>query len=125
MGKALRTGWILVVAGLLGLAVLQFHHRSAFGHFFPLTLHADITVTKGDIGIPGITKLYDAHIANYGIMPRRVQRCEFLTDAFQRGMSVAYRLQQWDNSSRRWQTVSDTTADYCRPYPLGMAETEL
>jgi len=29
-------------------------------------LHADVSVANGDIRIPGITKLYDAHMPNFG-----------------------------------------------------------
>jgi len=116
----------LIAAVLLSIVgVLEFRHRLIFGHFLPLALHADYTVAKGDIGIPGITKLYDAHITNFGIFPRRIERCEFVTDASASGVSVGYRLQQWDATSQRWHTVLDISSVYCRPYPLGMAEARL
>ncbi len=96
-----------------------------FGHFAPLTLHADVSVANADIGIPGITKLYDAHIINFGIFPRRIERCEFVTDASAPGVSVGYRVQQWDTASRRWHTIMDAASEYCRPYPLGIARAKL
>jgi hypothetical protein len=123
-----RSTAVALVIGLAAItffAVVEFRHRATFGHFVPLALHADVSVAKGDIGIPGITKLYNAHVTNFGIFPRRIERCEFLTDAFAHGVSVGYRLQQWDKSSRRWKTVSDTAAEYCRPYPLGIAQAQL
>jgi hypothetical protein len=107
------------------IGVVEVRHRVIFGHFAPLTLHADVTIANGDIGIPGITKQYDAHVTNFGIFPRRIERCEFITDTFAPGMSVGYRLQQWDIASRRWQTVLDAASEYCRPYPLGIIKAQL
>lgn len=126
MGKRPRVAALMIGFAAIGVfAVVEFRHRSAFGHFVPLALHADMSVAKGDIGIPGITKLYDAHVTNFGIFPRSIERCEFLTDASAHGVSVGYRLQQWDKSSLRWKTVSDAAAQYCRPYPLGIAHAQL
>jgi hypothetical protein len=63
-----------------------------FGHFVPLTPHSDYSVARAGIGIPGISKLYDAHITNLRHIPRRIERCEFLTDAFASSVGVGYRL---------------------------------
>ena len=104
---------VLAIASLIG--VVESYHRLRFGHFVPLTLHADYSIAKADIGIPGISKLYDAHITNFGILPRRIERCEFVTDAFAPGVSVGYRVQQWNTASLRWQTVLDAASEYCRP----------
>jgi hypothetical protein len=112
-------------AAISFFALLESRHRIAFGHFAPLGLHADVSVAKADIGIPGITKLYDARLTNFSIFPRRIERCEFLTDAFAHGVSVGYRIQQWDKTGVRWKTLLDTTGEYCRPYPLGIAQAQL
>ena len=104
---------------------VEVRHRLIFGHFAPLTLHADVSVANGDIGIPGITKLYNAHVTNFSIFPRRIERCEFVTDAFAQGVSIPYRLQQLDVASRRWQTVLDAASEYCHPYPLGIIKARL
>jgi hypothetical protein len=126
MGRLLKAAAMLIgFVAISALAVVESRHRTAFGHFVPLALHADVSVANGDIGIPGITKLYNAHLTNFGVFPRRVERCEFLTDASARGVSVGYRIQQWDKSSVRWKSVLDTAAEYCRPYPLGIAEARL
>jgi len=126
MGRRLKAAALLIgLAAISVFSVMEFRHRAAFGHFVPLALHADVSVTKADIGIPGITKLYAAHVTNFGIFPRRVERCEFITDAFAHGVSVGYRLQQWDKSSRHWKTVLDTAARFCRPYPLGIVQAQL
>jgi hypothetical protein len=125
--KKRRTAIVLLIgfAAIIVFAVVEFRHRVAFGHFVPLALHSDVTVVKGDIGIPGITKLYDAHVTNFGILPRRIERCEFMTDNFAHGVSLGYRLQQRDKLSGGWKTVSDNAADYCRPYPLGIADGQI
>jgi hypothetical protein len=126
MHKRLRAALLLLAAVLVsGIGAVEARHRVIFGHFAPLTLHADVSVANGDIGIPGITKLYDAQITNFGIFPRQIERCEFVTDAFAPGVSVGYCLQQWEMASRRWQTVVDAASEYCRPYPLGMIKARL
>jgi len=122
----LATAVLLIAAAVISaIGLVELRHRAVFGHFVPLTLHADFGVTYGDIGIPGITKLYEAHITNFGIFPRRIERCEFVTDALAPGVSVGYRLQQWDTPSRHWQTVLDAASEYCRPYPLGIVRARL
>jgi hypothetical protein len=126
MGRRLKAVAMLIGFSAISVfAVVEYRHRTAFGHFVPLALHADVSVANADTGIPGITKLYDAHLTNFGIFPRRVERCEFLTDAFAHGVSVGYRIQQWDKSSVHWKTALDTAAEYCRPYPLGIAQAQL
>lgn len=113
-----------VAVMVLGAAV-EVRHRVTFGHFVPIGLHADVSVVKADIGIPGISKVYDAHVTNFGIFPRRIERCEFLTDASGHGVSIGYHLQQLDKSAGRWQTVLDAATGYCQPYPLGIMQARL
>src|SRR5258708_1411836 len=126
MSKRLRAALLLLAAILVSvIGVVEVRHRVIFGHFAQLKLHADVSVANRDIGIPGITKLYDAHVTNFGIFPRRIERCEFVTDAFAPGVSVGYRVQQWDTASRRWHTIMDAASEYCRPYPLGIARAKL
>ena len=121
-----RVALLLLGAVLVSvIGVVEVRHRLIFGHFAPLTLHADVSVANGDIGIPGITKLYNAHVTNFSIFPRRIERCEFVTDAFAQGVSIPYRLQQLDVASRRWQTVLDAASEYCHPYPLGIIKARL
>ena len=107
------------------IGAVETRHRLIFGHFAPLTLHADVSMENSDTGIPGITKVYDAHVTNFGIFPRRIERCEFVTDALAPGVSVGYRLQRWEMASRRWQTLLDAASEYCHPYPLGMIKARL
>ena len=93
MSKRLRAASLLLAAVLFGvIGLVEFHHRLTFGHFVPLTLHADYSVAKVDIGIPGSCKMYDAHITNFGIFPRRIERCEFVTD------DMAFWCEHWVSS---------------------------
>jgi hypothetical protein len=116
---------LLAVALMALVAAVELHHRVVFGHFVPLGLHADVRVVKADIGIPGISKEYDAHITNFGIFPRRIEWREFLSDDSSHGVGVGYRLQKMDKSADRWQTVVDAAAEYCQPYPLGIMEAQM
>jgi hypothetical protein len=126
MNKRLRVALLLLAAVLVSvIGVVELRHRVLLGHFTPLALHADVTVSNGDIGIPGITKLYAAHITNFGVFPRRIERCEFLTDAFAPGVSVGYHVQQLDVASGSWHTAMDSASEYCRPYPLGIIKARL
>ena len=126
MGRLFKIAMSLLAVAVMALvAALEVHHRVVFGHFVPLGLHADVRVVKADIGIPGISKEYEAHVTNFGIFPRRIERCEFLTDDSAHGVSIGYRLQHMDKSAGRWQTVVDATAAYCQPYPLGIMQAHL
>src|SRR5260370_34398929 len=44
-------------------------------------LHAEYTVETADIGIPGVTKMYDARLVNSGRAPVRVEICAYIDDA--------------------------------------------
>jgi hypothetical protein len=111
---------------VLGFSLYEFYHLARYGHLAPLGLHSDIVVRRGDIGIPGISKLYEARLTNYGVRPVKVMACDFISDAFERGRIVAYAIERWNPLSRVWDTVIgyDQSA-FCRPYPLGIAEAHL
>lgn len=79
---------------VLAIGVLEIRHHSQYGHFVGYGLHADVTVSEGDTGIPGVTQLIDAHLTNFGLLPETIERCEFVSDAGAHGVSVAYRLEQ-------------------------------
>lgn len=116
---------LILAAFVLAVGTAQVRHRIAYGHFVPVGLHADVTSYTADIGIPGISKSYDAHITNFGILPRTIERCEFTTDASSHDVSIGYRLQQWNKSAGLWQTVLDASNGYCQPCPLGIAQATL
>ncbi len=101
---------------------------SIFGYFVlsrgvgRSALHADYEIEKGDIGISGISKMYDARLRNRSLLPVHVQVCSFVTDANAPGTQVAFSVQKWDPRKEAWATVADSTgAGSCRPYPLGWA----
>lgn len=85
-----------------------------------------MVVRKADYGIPGITKVYEARLTNYGILPRRITVCDFIDDAMSHGTLVGSTIEKWDASGRRWESVfhSDKST-FCQPYPLGMIETHI
>jgi hypothetical protein len=110
---------------VLAIAALQIHHHLQYGHFVPYGLHADVTVFESDTGIPGIAQMFDAHLTNFGLFPETIERCEFVSDAGAHGVSVAYRLEQLKKGTRSWKTLFNTAGSYCRPYPLGIAQSKL
>jgi hypothetical protein len=108
-------------SGLL-LAHLRYwrsHNRPA-----PFGLHADILVSPGSIGIPGITKMYSAELTNYGVFPVRVTRCEFIDDTATPGAMVLYRAERQLRPQDGWETIADF-AKHCKPYPTGFGSTRL
>jgi hypothetical protein len=122
----LRLSLIAVFSILvLALGVLEIRHHSQYGHFVPYGLHADVTVSEGETGMPGITRMFDAHLTSFSVFPETIERCEFVSDAGAHGASVAYRLEQLDTGAHRWKTLFDTAGSYCRPYPLGSAQSKL
>jgi hypothetical protein len=53
-------------------------------------LRAQLIVSKADIGIPGISKMYEAKLVNRGLWPVRISRCDFVDDSFSPGKMDAY-----------------------------------
>ncbi len=89
------------------------------------TLRAEIIVSNADLGIPGITKTYEGRIRNFGLLPVRVTRCDFIDDASAPGTIVAYAVQRWEPASPEWKTVVTSGEGFCRPYPLGIVRARL
>lgn len=114
----------LIAVVALGLAALEAHHHSKYGHFFPLGLHADVTDFKADLGA-GTTTFFDAHLTNFGLYPQEIKRCEFISDANAHEVSVAYRVERFDDGTRAWKTVFDRAQNFCYPYPTGISQGRL
>jgi hypothetical protein len=89
-------------------------------------LRARVVETKADIGIPGISKMYEAKVTKFGIVPVKVASCDYLDDAFSHGTMVAYAVQRWDQTSQQWRTVvAPSPASFCKPYPLGIVKGQV
>jgi hypothetical protein len=89
-------------------------------------IRADIIVINVDIGIPGISKMYEGRITNIGFLPVRVKRCDFLDDTLSAGAMVAYAVQRRDATLGNWETVVEIDKEiFCKPYPLGIVEAKL
>jgi hypothetical protein len=114
----------LIVAVTLGLIALEAHHHSKYGHFVPLGLHADVTDFKADIG-SGTAIFFDAHLTNFGLYPQEIERCEFVSDANAHEVSVSYRVERFEDETHSWKTVFASAQNFCRPYPLGIAQAKL
>jgi hypothetical protein len=59
-----------------------------------LLLVASWKTTPGGIGIPGLTKTYEAALTNRGVLPVHVSVCDYVTDAFEHGKSIAH-SEEW------------------------------
>jgi hypothetical protein len=114
--------WALVTLALvlvLGLA-------AAIPRLSRPGLAAQVVVRAEDIGIPGITKTYEAKVTNRGFLPVRVARCDFIDDSMSPGTMVAYAVQRWNESRRQWDTVFQYgKSQFCKPYPLGIVKAKL
>ena len=89
-------------------------------------LRAEYTVEKADIGIPGITKMYDARLVNVSRRAVRIEVCAFVDDASAPGEAVAFAVQRYDSKNSAWITIVDASdATMCHPYPLGWMTAEL
>jgi hypothetical protein len=109
--------FVVLVSGLVALVLL---------HRYPRDLRTELHIEKADLGIPGITKVYDASITNYGRMPVRVTRCDFIDDTMTHGVDVAYAIQRWDERAKQWKQVHGASRkSFCHPYPLGIIRANL
>jgi len=89
-------------------------------------LRATVVEMKADIGIPGISKMYEAKLTNLGFVPVKVASCEYLDDAMAHGTMVAYAVQRWDETSQQWRTVvASNKTSFCGPYPLGIVKGQV
>lgn len=105
------------------MAAIEVKHEYRFGHFVAPSLHADYSISRADLAIPGITKVYDATLTNFGVFPRKVRASEFVTDAMAQGTEIAFALQRWDRAAHDWRTVWEPSKEsFCQPYPLGIIE---
>jgi len=119
-------GALLFATASIGFVIQEAVHLHRYGHFVPPALHADIFVQRGDIGIEGISRLYEARLTNYAPFPVKVAACDFITDASEPGTMVAYAVERWNRQTSKWEKVIEwDESSFCRPYPLGIAQAQL
>jgi hypothetical protein len=115
---------IIAIGTSLILALVSFFVSKASHNYS--VLHAEYTVETADIGIPGITKMYDAQLVNRGSTPVRIEICAFVGDAGGRGEAPAFSVQKLNAKDATWETVVDASdARACHPYPLGWVTARL
>lgn len=116
----------VILSFTVRLVLIERSHFAEHGHLMPLGLHADMIVHYASIGIPGVTKMYEAEITNFGLLPVSVARCEFISDTLTPGTMIAYDVERWDRSLSVWKTAVDFSGPhFCTPVPLSMAQTRL
>src|SRR5262245_27504427 len=116
----LFSGLIVLLAELL--AIFEFSHRYNYGHFVSYGLHVDVIARESYIGIPGQTKLYEAYLLNFTLLPVSLEACDFVDDTLSHGTEYPYAVQRLGTVSKDWQTVA-IDEDFCTPAPLSKAGT--
>jgi hypothetical protein len=119
MGRVQKTGVLLLMCFATVVFLHELIHLDRYGHLVRFGLHADLVVSKGDIGLDGITKLYEARLTNYGLLPAKVTACDFTTDTSAHATKVAYTVEQWDSRQNKWMPVEYGEPPFCWRYPLG------
>ena len=110
--RPIKKAFVLVCLLVLACCVLELMHAFRFGHFAPLGLHADVTVRKADYGIPGISKVYEPRLSNFGITPKTVLVCRVQEDWDSASfvMEVGNSIEKWDPNSKRRSGVRTSPA---------------
>jgi hypothetical protein len=86
------------------------------------SLSASWAANPGGIGIPGLTKTYEARLTNSGVIPVRVSVCDYVTDALATGKSVAHAVERWDGTSGTWQFFWGVPRnEFCKPHGLDIS----
>lgn len=113
MRKRIFVAVLLAIA--VSLASIQVRHRLTHGHFVPLGLHADIVVHNTSIGIPGITKLYEGTLTNFGFLPAQIERCTYLSDTNSPGELLAFNIEQRQPGKDEWTRRMEFAPELCSP----------
>ena len=102
-----KTAIALACCFVLAFCSLELVHVFRFGHFVPLGLHADIIIRKADYGIPGISKVYEPRLSNFGVVPKTVMVCRVQEDwdSWSYVTRVANSIEKWDPISKQWQNI--------------------
>lgn len=113
---------VLIFSGTV--AYFESRHWRDYGHLAPIGLHADIEVHSGAIGIPGITKTYEAILTNYGMLPASIEKCSYTSDVSGIFTKVAYNIERWDAKQQVWiQAENFAKPGFCSPFPFSTANT--
>lgn len=107
MRKTKKVAFVLISSLLLAFAMLEIMHVFRFGHFAPLSLHADVIVRKEDYGIPGISKVYEPRLSNFGLAPETVMVCKVREDwdSMSYVIEVGNSIEKWDSNRMQWEDV--------------------
>jgi hypothetical protein len=89
-------------------------------------LEVEVISRPTQIGIPGITKMYEALLKNEGTSPVKVRVCDAVDDGMHRHIYLAHTIERWDSESRRWKAFWQIPSqEFCRPYPTGIINGQI
>lgn len=103
-----RVGFSLGGTAFAAFALHEFSHFHRYGHFVPLGLHADVSITTSNevLGVEGTAKIYRAQVTNYGVFPSSFLVCsERVAGALT--TEVNYIVERWDRQSGEWKAVPE------------------
>jgi hypothetical protein len=104
----------------LGVSSLELIHVHRFGHFVPLNLHADVSISTSNnvLGVDGAAQIYEAKLTNFGLLPASVTVCEYRLNDIP-AFDVNYVVERWEPPSSRWMMVPEWDfygyRVFCRP----------
>jgi hypothetical protein len=112
---------VVVLLPAAAAAIELIHHRD-----WPLRdgLHVDVVIYDSPL-IPGQTKMYQAKLTNFTLLPVSLDSCSFLTDTLNTGTDYPYCVQRWDTTQVAWQTIAEPSRqDFCADF-LGRGSSRI
>lgn len=102
-----KAALVLLSFLLLACSTPEIGHVLRFGHFAPLGRHADVIVRKADYGIPGISRVYEPRLSNFGIAPETVIACEVREDwdSMSYVTEVPNSIEKWNSDLKKWADI--------------------
>jgi len=62
--------------------------------------------------------MYEAVLTDYGPLPARMERCNYISDTMTPGTMVAYNIERWNQQSHAWITAMEfAKPNFCTPVP--------
>jgi hypothetical protein len=89
-----RSAYVAVVASsiIAGIVILNRPLLHVRPRGSDAGLEVQVSANAAQIGIPGVTKMYEGNLRNIGRFPVSIQVCDALTDAMYQEIRVAHAL---------------------------------
>jgi hypothetical protein len=125
-GSLIGSVWRARVASavLLALAFVPVVTKALGQAYGAPRLRVELVERHTSIGIPGISKVYEAIVWNDGYLPVPMTVCESLSDTFLFDsrdawtVEVSYAVERWDEAREVWAPIFVAAPEHCRQTPL-------